>query len=63
MDTSVAVVTVNVVEPVTLPLVALTRLVPAFTPVARPVAVMVAFAGVPEVHVTLVVKFCVLLSL
>ena len=62
MDSSVAVLTVSVVEPDTLPLAAVIRLVPTFTPVARPAALMVAFAGVPEVQITLAVRFCVELS-
>ena len=63
IDDSVAAVTVNVVEPTTAPLVALIVDVPTFTAVARPAALIVAFAGVPDDHVTLPVRFCVELSL
>jgi hypothetical protein len=63
IDDRVAAVTVNVVDPTTLPLVALIVDVPTFTAVAKPSALIVAFAGVPEAHVTLLVKFCVELSL
>ena len=62
IDCSAAAVTVNVVEPLTAPEVALIVLVPAATPVASPALVMVALAGVPEAHVTEEVRFCVLLS-
>jgi hypothetical protein len=63
MDCSVAVVTVNTVEPLTDPRVALIELVPVDTPVAKPPAVIVATEGVAEAHVTLPVRFCVELSL
>jgi hypothetical protein len=63
IDDSVAAVTVNVVDPTTLPLVALIVDVPTFTAVANPAALIVAFASVPDAHVTLPVKFCVELSL
>jgi hypothetical protein len=33
--------------------------VPMFTAVARPAVLMVATAGVPEVHVAVLVRFCV----
>jgi len=36
--------------------------VPVPTPVAKPVLVIVATVVVPEFHVTLAVRFCVLLS-
>ena len=62
IDCSVAAVTVNVVEPLTAPEVALIVLIPAPTPVANPALVTVALAGVPEAHVTKAVRFCVLLS-
>ena len=58
-----AAVTVNVVDPTTAPLVALIVEVPTFTAVAKPAALIVAFAGVPDAHVTLPVRFCVELSL
>jgi hypothetical protein len=63
IDDSVAAVTVSVVDPTTLPLVALIVEVPTFTAVAKPAALIVAFAGVPDAHVTMLVKFCVELSL
>jgi hypothetical protein len=63
IDTRVAFVTVSVVEPTTLPLVALIVDVPAFTAVARPAALIVATVVVPDAHVTLPVRFCVELSL
>jgi len=63
IDDRVAAVTVSVVDPTTAPLVALIVDVPTFTAVAKPAALIVAFAGVPDAHVTLLVKFCVELSL
>jgi len=60
---AIADVTVKVVEPETAPTVALIVLLPAVTPVARPVPVIVAVAGAPELHVTDVVMFCVVESL
>ena len=63
MDTSVAAVTVSVVLPTMLPLVAEIVLVPAFSADARPAPVIVAVVSVPDAHVTLPVKFCVELSL
>ena len=62
IDTSVAGVTVNKVEPTTDPEVALMVLVPIPTDVARPPAMIVAVPVVPEVQVTELVRFCVLLS-
>jgi hypothetical protein len=62
IDCRVAAVTVSTVEPTT-PSVALMVLVPTPAPDANPPVVMVAFAVVPDAHVTEVVKFCVLLSL
>jgi hypothetical protein len=62
-------VTVSVVEPlVPVPAsVAVIVAVPAATLVARPLLppalLTVAVAGVPELHVTAVVRFCVVLSL
>ena len=61
-DTSVAAVTVSVVDPETLPSVAETVDVPVFKDVANPAAVIVAVTVVDEAHVTLPVRFCVLLS-
>src|SRR5262249_34246892 len=63
IDWSTTAVTVSVVEPETAPLVALIVLVPAFTAVASPVALIAAVAGVPDVHVTVLVKSCVVPSL
>jgi len=63
IDCSTAPVTVRTVEPLTLPSVAEIVLVPVFTPVASPPAVIVATEVVAEVHVTEPVKFCVELSL
>jgi hypothetical protein len=63
IDCSVAAVTVSTVEPTTDADVALMVLVPTPAPVAKPPVVMVAVPGVPDAHVTEVVKFCVLLSL
>jgi hypothetical protein len=66
-DTSVAGVTVKVTDgEVMLPKVAVMAVVPAATPVARPFVpaalLIVAVAGVPEFHVTVVVRTCVELS-
>jgi hypothetical protein len=55
--------TVRRVAPVTVPTLALMVLVPTATAVARPAAVMVAVAGVPDVHVAEPVSACVLPSL
>lgn len=62
IDTSVAAVTARFVDPVTLPDTALIVLVPAATPVANPLALMVATLVVTELHATEPVKFCVELS-
>jgi len=64
IDTSVGAVavTVRVVEPLMAPEAALIVLVPAATPVASPPALIVATLVVCEVHVTVLVKFCVELS-
>jgi hypothetical protein len=60
---TVAGVTVSVVEPLTVPEVAFISELPVLTPLASPVpAPIVATAGVAELHVTLLVRFCVLLS-
>ena len=56
---STAAVTVNVDEPVILPKVARMVEVPIPTPVASPPALISAVPVVPVVHVTLVVRFCV----
>ena len=62
IETSVAAVTVRVVEPTTLPEVAEIVVEPIFSVVARPVAFIVAAAVLEEAQVTLAVRFCVLLS-
>src|SRR6202011_1843584 len=62
MDTSVAGFTVSSVEPVMLPTVAEIVEVPAPTPVAKPVALIVATPGVAEAH-TALLSTCVVLSL
>src|SRR6202007_1720720 len=54
--------TVSSVEPVMLPTVAEIVELPAPTPVARPVALIVATAAVPEAH-TALLSTCVVLSL
>ena len=56
-------VTVNTVVPTTEFNVALIVLVPTPAPVAKPPAVIVATPGVAEAHVTVLVRFCSLLSL
>jgi hypothetical protein len=62
IDCRVAVVTVSTVEPTTDPNVALIVLVPTASPVARPPALILAVAGVPEAQVTEAVRLCVVLS-
>jgi hypothetical protein len=62
IETSVAAVTVRVVEPEMLPEVALMVVVPAFNAEARPAALIVPVAVLEEAQVTLLVRFCVLLS-
>jgi hypothetical protein len=61
-DTSVAEVTVRVVVPLMAPDPAWIWLIPAATPVTNPPAAIVAIPVVCEVHVTVLVKFCVELS-
>src|SRR4051794_33280699 len=63
IETSPAGETVSTVEPVTPAAVALIDEVPVATPVARPVALIVATEVVAETQVTLLVRFCVELSL
>lgn len=64
MDCKVAVVTVNVSELEVIPLCAAVTLVePLATPLARPPEPIVATAGLEEVHVAELVRFCVLPSL
>jgi hypothetical protein len=62
METSVAAVTVRVVEPVIVPEVAEIVEVPIFRAEARPVALIVAAAVVLEAQVALLDRFCVLAS-
>ena len=62
MDTRVAAVTVRVVEPLTLPDVALITELPVPTAVAKPPVVIVATLVVAEFQVALLVKSCVLES-
>jgi len=63
IETSVAAVAVSVADPLTEPDVAVIVAVPCATLVASPVVVMVATAGVLELHCTVLVMFCVLPSL
>ena len=63
IDCNVAAVTVSTVEPEIAPDVALIVEVPTPAPVARPAAVIVATGVVPELHVTVLVRFCVVPSL
>jgi hypothetical protein len=60
---SVAAVTVSVVLPETLPLVAEMVLLPTLSADAKPVALIVAVVVLDDAHVTLAVMFCVELSL
>ena len=66
MDVSVAAVTVNVVDPETLPRVAVMVLLPTATDVARPMELvallMVALVILEELQVTDAVISCVVLS-
>ena len=62
IDTRVAVVTVMVVDPVTLPEAAVMVVVPTPVAVARPPAEIVATVAAEELQVTVVVRFCVLPS-
>src|SRR5690349_10780494 len=62
MDTRVAAVTVRVVDPLTVPERAPTVVVPTLVPVASPPLEMVATPGDEELHVTVLVRFWVLLS-
>src|SRR5277367_5968144 len=63
IDCSVAAVTVSKVEPLMDDDVAVIVEVPTPAPVARPAALIVAFAVVPEDQVTVDVRFCVVPSL
>ena len=59
IDCNVAAVTVRTVEPLIAPDVALIVEVPTPAPVASPDVLIVAVEVVPELHVTVPVKFCV----
>ncbi len=59
MDTRVAVVAVNRVDPLIVPEVALIVVLPAATTVANPVALMVATLVTEEVHETELVRLAV----
>jgi len=63
MDMRAAAVTVNPVEPLTVPKVPRMVAEPGAIPVLSPVALMVATAGFDDTHVTVVVMFFVLPSL
>ena len=63
IDAGRAAVTVSVVDPVTLPLVAEIVEVPAFSAEASPVALTVAVVVLEDAHVAVVVRFCVVPSL
>ena len=62
IDCSVAGFTVRLVDPLTLPDVAVILLLPTATAVASPELLMVATLVVADAHVTELVRFCVLLS-
>ncbi len=66
MDTSVAEVTVSVIDPAILPDVAVIVVEPAATEVANPLEpdalLMAATAEVDELQVTVIVRSCVVLS-
>ena len=57
IDTNVAAVTVSVVEPLIEPEVAVIVVLPCVEPVASPAALIVATLVVPELHVTVEVRF------
>jgi hypothetical protein len=59
IDTSTGAVTVSVVAPVILLSVALIVEAPVVTPFANPPAVIVATPGAEELHVAVLVRFCV----
>ena len=62
IDTRVAAVTVRVVDPVTVPELAPTVVVPTLVPVARPLPEILATPCDEELQVTVLVRFCVLPS-
>ena len=55
-------VTVKVVKPLMLPVAAVTVVAPVATLVAKPPLEIVAIVGAEEVHMAVLVRFCVLLS-
>ncbi len=63
IDCSLSAFTVNTVDPVTAPNVALMSVVPAPTPVALPAPLMVATPGWSDAHVASPFRLCVLPSL
>jgi hypothetical protein len=63
METRAAVVTVRVVDPLTIPELAATVVVPTLVPVARPPLEIVATPGDEELQFTVLVRFCELPSL
>jgi hypothetical protein len=63
IDTSVGALTVNVVEPLIPPELALIVVEPADAPLARPVLLTVATEVLDDCHVAVAVRSCVLLSL
>jgi hypothetical protein len=63
IDTSTGAVTVSIVEPATLPIVAPMLEAPFATLVANPAALIVATPGADELHTAVLVRFCVLPSL
>jgi len=62
MESRIGAVTVRVVEPTTVPEVAEIVVVPIAKLEAKPPAVIVAYAGVLDAHVAVLVRFCVLPS-
>ena len=62
METRAGGVTLRVLEPLIEPKVAVIVALPVPTPVAKPVLLTLATAGADELHVTELVRFCVLPS-
>ena len=62
METRVGCATLRVLEPVMGPKVAVMVALPVPVPVAKPVLLTLATAGADELHVTELVRFCVLPS-
>ena len=63
IEVSVAAVTVSPVDPTIDPDVARIVVLPTVNVVAKPVPLIVATAVLVELHVTVLVRFCVLVSL